>query len=241
MKNSSSLLSFKTEQDLANDFYAIGTNFSADERRMDADIEETLISASIEGINKDDHRVRGILVDWISIHHLRINVDRLTRMVKSLTDDEFVYVRIFWCANAQRLQGSDPRFKRLAQIYKGPRVDFVDRNLRPGQRATTDMFIQMKGLDERFEGTCIRVPKNAFFHRPHQIFEAEEIAKYHMAFRYRVMFGASYRADIWALLRRNPALSAYRLSKLAGCSTTTALRVKNDYEIVKRDYSQRAT
>jgi hypothetical protein len=102
------------------------------------------------------------------------------------------------------------------------------------------MFIRMKGLDDRFEGTCIRVPKNLFSHRPQQIFSAESIARRHMGFRYRVMFGPSYRADIWALLRRNPDLSGYRLAKLAHCSTATALRIKQDYEIVKRDYSSRS-
>ena len=238
MKNKKPL-EFKTGTDLTNDLHFIGTNFAAYESRVDPDIEMTLVSASVAAINSDDSRIAGVLVDWISIHQSRIDVDRLTQFINSLDEKEYKFVRIFWCANAQRFLNSDFRFKRLAEIYKGPRVDLADRNASPGSRGVTEMFIKMRDEDERFLSTCIRIPKKYFSHRPEQIHEPKWIAKTHMGFRYRVMFGPSYRADIWAYLRRNPDLTAYRLSKFVGCSTTTALRVKHDYEIVKRDYSNR--
>ncbi|TVQ79305.1 MAG: hypothetical protein EA369_05075 [Bradymonadales bacterium] len=239
MKNNQ-LFHIKTGQDLANDFHAIGANFAADEKRTDPNIEATLVSASIEGIHMDDHRFRGVLVDWIDAHSLRINVESLTRLVRQLPEKEYKFVLIFWSAIAQRLANSDPRFRRLAGLYKGKRLDFLDRNMKGEEKRITDMFIDLKGLDERFEGTCIRAPKNAFPHRPSQIFKAASIAKTHMPFRYRTMMGASFRADVWALLRRKPDTTAYQLAKLVGCSTTTALRVKHDYEILKRDYSNRS-
>jgi hypothetical protein len=239
MKNNQ-IFEIKTGQDLANDFHAIGANFAADEKRVDPNIEMTLLSASIEGVNKDDHRFRGILVDWIDAHSPRINVESLTRLVSQMPEKDYKFVRILWCALAQRLANSDPRFCRLAKLYSGKRIDFLDRDLRRSKKPVTEMFIDMRGVDERFEGTCIRVPKNAFPHRPTQIFDATSIAKIHMPFRYRTMMGASFRADVWALLRRSPRTTAYRLAKLVGCSTTTALRVKHDYEILKRDYSNRS-
>ncbi|TVQ77721.1 MAG: hypothetical protein EA369_08580 [Bradymonadales bacterium] len=233
------LLPRKDEQDLANDLYAIGVNLTATAQVTDPNIEETLVLSSIEAVNHGDHRIAGILVDWISAHFLRINVDRLTNLVFGLSDEGFWWVKIFWCANAQRFYPADARFRRLAHLYRGQRLDFSDRDTPNTERPVTEIFIQMKGLDERFEATCIRVPKNAFFHRPEQVFEADWIARHHMPFRYRVMMGASYRADLWALLRRNPKLSGYRLAKLAHCSIAAAARVKKDYLIVKRDYSGR--
>lgn len=230
----------KTDEQFGNDFRAIGTNLSANARSIDPNIEETLLYASIEGVNYKDGRIAGILVDWLTIHSLRINVDRLTDLVFRLNDTEYWWVKIFWFANAQRFYPIDARFKRLATAYQGKRIDFVDRDSSiPQEPSLTEMYIKMKGADERFEETCIRVPKNYFSHRPQQVFPASSIAKKHMAFRYRVMMGANYRADIWALLRRSPDLSAYRLAKLAHCSVSAANRVKHDYEIVKRDYSKR--
>ena len=57
----------------------------------------------------------------------------------------------------------------------------------------TNSYIKMKGEDERFKDTCLRIPQGAFSHRPHQIAPAEEIARVHMGFRYRIMMGANYK------------------------------------------------
>lgn len=231
--------SYKLGQALDNDLRAIGINVAATEKSIDPNIEETLIAASVEAVNDKNNRIAGLLVDWISLHYGRINVDRLTKLVMELRGDKFKYVGAFWAANAQRLYKTDWRFKKLVGVYHGPRVDYVDRfNISSGDNVTK-MFLEIRGEDERFKATCLRVPHQVFSFRPHQIFSAYDISRSHMGFRYRVMFGASYRADVWALLRRNPKLSGYRLAQLAYCSATAASKIKKDYLIVKRDYSHR--
>lgn len=227
------------EENLANDLYAIGMNLTATRHSTDPNIEDTLVLASIWAVVEDDSRIGGLLVDWISIHYLRMNVDRLTKLVFDLNDGQYNWVRIFWSANAQRLLAKDKRFKRLAELYSSGRFDFIDRFKSGNEKRLTEAYLSMKGEDERFVGTCLRVPNGPFSHRPQQIFSAEEVSRSHFQFRYRVMFGPSYRADVWALLRRNPDLTGYRLALLAHCSRPAATRVKHDYEIVKRDYSKR--
>ena len=223
----------KTGKSLDSDLKAIGFNINSKKKSINPNIESAVISASIEAVNNKDNRIGGLLVDWITIHYLRVNVDRLTKFVFSLSDLDYKSVKIFWCANAQRLVVKDQRFKRLSELYKGKRVDFADRFLKKGQRKVTKTIIEIKGADERFKRTCIRVPKGYFSERPYQIFPVSVIAKNHLPYRYRVMMGASYRADLWALLDSNPGISAYALGKKAHCSYRSAYIAKKDYELLK--------
>ena len=223
----------QTGKSLDSDLRAIGFNLSGRKKPTDPNIESVIISASIEAVNNKDNRIGGLLVDWITIHYLRINVDKLTKFIFSLSDIEYKFVKIFWCANAQRLFAKDQRFKRLSESYKGRRVNFADRFIKKGQRKSTKMLIEIKGEDERFKRTCIRVPKGYFSERPHQIFPVSVIAKNHLIYRYRVMMGPSYRADLWALLDNDPSISAYALGKKAHCSYRAAYMVKKDYELLK--------
>ena len=223
----------KTGKSLDNDLRAIGFNLSGKKKSIDPNIEASIISASIEAVNNKDNRIGGLLVDWITAHYLRINLDRLTKFVFSLSDSDYKFVKIFWCANAQRLFARDQRFKRLSELYKGRSVNFADRSIKKGQQRVTKMLIEMKGEDERFKRTCIRVPNGYFSERPHQIFPVSVIAKNHLPYRYRVMMGSSYRADLWALLNSDPNISAYALGKKVHCSYRAAYMAKKDYELLK--------
>ena len=223
----------KTGKSLDSDLRAIGFNINNKKKSINPNIESTLISASIEAVNNKDNRMGGLLVDWITIHYLRINVDRLTKFVFSLSKSDYKFVKIFWCANAQRLFTKDQRFKRLSELYKGRRVNFADRFVKKRQKKATKMLIEIKGEDGRFKRTCIRVPKGYFSERPQQIFPVSVVAKNHLPYRYRVMMGPSYRADLWALLDSDSNISAYALGKKAHCSYRSAYIAKKDYEFLK--------
>jgi len=228
------------EEALANDLHAIGINLSATKRSVDPSIEETLVRGVFWSIHHDDSRLISLIVDWISIHYQRINVDRLTSIVTQLPRENFKWIQIFWCAQGQRLVKKDKRFRRIAELYSGDRFDYIDRFKGPHDKRLTAAYISLKGEDERFVDTCLRIPSGAFSQRPQQIFQAEEIARKHFQFRYRVMFGPTYRADIWAILRQNPHYSGYRLAKLAHCSRPSATRIMHDYHIVKRGFGSRS-
>ena len=223
----------KTGKSLDSDLRAIGFNLGGRKKSTDPNIEASIISASIEAVNNKDNRIAGLLVDWFTTHYLRVNVDRLTKFIFSLNDSDYKFVKIFWCANAQRLFIKDQRFKRLSKLYSGKRLNFADRSVERGQKRVTKMLIEIKGEDERFKRTCIRVPKGYFSERPHQIVPVSVIAKNHLPYRYRVMMGSSYRADLWALLDSDPNISAYALGKKAHCSYRSAYIAKKDYELLK--------
>ncbi len=222
----------KEGKSLDSDLQAIGFNLKCKKESIAPNIEASIVSASVEAVNYQDNRIGGLLVDWITAHYLRMNVDRLTKFVFSLDDVVYKFVKIFWCANAQRLYPKDQRFKRLSALYRGKRINFSDRFVKNKQQKVTKMLIEMKEEDERFKGTCIRVHRGYFSERPHQIFPVSVIAKKHLSYHYRVMMGPSYRADLWALLKMYPNISAYALGKKAHCSYRTAYIAKKDYELL---------
>lgn len=85
----------KTGKALDSDLRAIGFNLGGKKKSIDPNIEASLISASIEAVNNKDNRIGGLLVDWVTAHYLRVNVDRLTKFVFSLNDSDCKFVKIF--------------------------------------------------------------------------------------------------------------------------------------------------
>ena len=231
MKNNNSF-KIQSGQQLDSSLQSIGFNIFCHRKVTDPNIEATLISASIEVINSRDTRLGGLLVDWLTIHASRVNADKLTKFIYQMDKSKYKLVKVFWCANAQRLFTKDQRFQRLSKVYKGKRINLADY-LMSKKRKPTHLLITLKGEDERFKNTCIRLPKGYFPERLNQILPGSVVAKNHLTYRYRLMMGAGYRADVWAIIKRHPDISAYALAKKAHCSYRTAYITKKDYETLK--------
>ncbi|MCP4196630.1 MAG: hypothetical protein GY762_05710 [Proteobacteria bacterium] len=197
----------------------IGMRFAA-KPSIDPNIEDTLLAASLEGMERHALRVLSVLVTWLQAHHQWINADRLIRLVTSWESPE---VRAFWAATAAWLQ-KDRRFVRMTKLYAGPRVDVLP--------VGTDFQIIRSGEDPRFEGTCLRVPAGIFRARPSDVLKPSELAQIHRIYRQRVLMGPTYRADMWAVLESDPSLTATELARLTYGSFATAWQVKKDFEIL---------
>lgn len=76
-------------------------------------IEDVLISASLEGLSNEDWRTLSLTVDWIFKHSAIINVDRLTRAITELKENTLLVA--FWSSIAKNIK-SNIRFKRLALL-----------------------------------------------------------------------------------------------------------------------------
>lgn len=215
---------YKSGEDLTRDLVGIGFCLAGKPNR-NANIEDTLVAASLEGLSGKDGRVLSLLVDWLGIHHSRINADRLTRLVLDPIhrgDGKFL---IFWSAVFQWIS-SDFRFRRLRNFksLKAPYQFLDDR---------TEFLIQKNGEDERFRGTCLRIPAKVLRHRPEDVLSPKELAQTHIMYRYRVMMGPSYRADMWAVLINDPGAKPSEIARMTYGSYPTAHAVKRDFEITK--------
>lgn len=205
----------------------IGMLFAARAER-DANIEDTLLAASVEGMDRGDLRMLAVLVTWLGIHHERINADRLVRAVTATRSPR---VLAFWAAVARWLE-RDRRLARLADVYVGPRLDLLS--------AGTDFQVKRHGEDPRFLEGPLRVPAGVLRDRPSDVLSPEELAKSHRVYRWRVILGPTYRADLWAANEAEPDLSAADLARRSYASFASAWQVKRDAGIVNSAHGSRA-
>jgi hypothetical protein len=201
---------------LTADMVGIGMLVGGEGSR-DPNIEDTLIAASLEGMEHGDLRVLAVLVTWLGLHSGRVNVDRLTRLVSM---SESKRVRAFWSAVA-RWRVSDRRFARLARAYHGASLELLTTG--------TDFQVARHGEDPRFAGSKLRVPANVLRDRPADVLAPTELARQHSTYRWRVMVGPSYRAEMWAALQRQPDLSAAALARATYGSFASAWQVRRDH------------
>lgn len=206
-------------EDLTRAMVGIGMVFAGEGAR-DPNVEDTLVAASEEGMVRDDLRTLSVLVTWLEVHHAFVNVDRLTRLVRAQGPGR---VTVFWCAVARWL-GGDARWRRLAEGYAGPRVDLLSTG--------TDFLVRRRGEDPRFAEGPLRVPVSTLRSRHSDVLEPAVLARRHRAYRWRVVIGPTYRADMWAALEAEPSLSAAALARCAYGSFATAWRVRRDWHLV---------
>jgi hypothetical protein len=197
----------------------IGMNFAA-APRPDANIEDTLLAASVEGLERDDLRVLAVLVTWIGVHGAAINADRVIAIVNEQASTR---VRAFWSAIA-KWRSKDRRFARLAKVYRGPQADLLP--------VGTEFQIKRAGEDERFAGSALRVPANLLRDREGDVLTPRELVTKHRAYRRRVMLGPSYRADMWAELEADPTISPAELARRTYGSFATAWQAKRDFLVL---------
>jgi hypothetical protein len=203
----------------------IGMNFAATPF-AEPNIEDTLLFASIEGMEKYDLRGLAMLVTWFGIHAPWVNADRLTKLVAA---QSLPRVRALWSALA-RWQKKDRRFTPLANLYVGPRTDL--------SKTGTEFQVARHGEDPRFEGSPVRVAANILRDRASDVLQPAELATRHHAYRSRVMMGPSYRADMWAALEEDPTLSVAALARRTYGSFATAWHVRRDFVLLPQPHRQ---
>lgn len=204
---------------LTSDMVGIGMLFAAP-ASPDPNIEDTLVAASAEGMERDDLRVLAVLTTWLEVHHPRINADRLVRALQPVDRSR---VHCFWAAVGRWLV-TDRRLARLQSLYEGPRIDLL--------RSGTDFQVRRRGEDPRFRETCLRVPVGTLRDRVSDVLSPAELAKRHTTYRFRILIGPSYRADMWAALELAPDLSAAELARRTYGSFATAWKVRQDRSLL---------
>jgi len=197
----------------------IGMSFAADTEAQ-PNIEDTLLDASIEAMERGDLRVLSVLATWFGVHASWVNADRLIKLVG---EQKSPRLRALWSALA-RWQGRDRRFARLIRLYRGKALDLL--------AVGTDFQIHRHGEDPRFEGTALRVPANVLRDRAADALTPVELAQRHRAYRWRVTMGPGYRADMWAALELDSHLSASELARRTYGSFATAWNVRRAFAMV---------
>ncbi len=198
----------------------IGMNFAA-RAEVDADIESTLLHASVLGMDDGDLRVLAVLTTWLGMHHTHVNADRLVRLVGAHPSER---VRAYWSAVATWLK-KDRRLARLVGAYEEAPLELLPTG--------TAFQILRRGEDERFTGAKLRVPKGTLRDRPGDVLSPEVLVRRHAGYRNRVLMGPSFRADVWTALEHAPDLSIADIARKASCSFATAWQAAQDYRLLR--------
>jgi len=198
----------------------IGMNFAA-KAEGNADIESTLLHASVLGMVDGDLRVLAVLTTWLGVHHTHVNADRLVRLVVTHPSER---VRAYWAAAATWLK-KDRRLARLAGAYKGAPLELLPTG--------TEFQLKRRGEDERFTRSKLRVPKGTLRDRHEDVLSPEVLVRGHAGYRNRVLMGPSFRADVWTALEHAPELSIADAARKASCSFATAWQAAQDYRLLR--------
>ena len=204
---------------LTKDLVGIGMNFAAAANPA-APIEETLIHASVAGMDDHDLRVLSVLTTWVGVHQRQLHVDRLVRGLSGVSSAR---VHAYWAAVARWLS-KDRRFARLAKRYGGGAVDLLPTG--------TDFQLARRGEDARFAGSPLRVPAGTLRDRAADVFSPDVLVRRHAGYRNRVLMGPTWRADVWTVLEATPDVSVAEAARRARCSFATAWQVVQDFRLL---------
>ena len=198
----------------------IGLAFAA-EPEVDADIESTLVFASVSGMDHDSLRTLAVLTTWLGVHHAHLNADRLIRLVAKQPSPR---VRAYWAAIAHWLK-KDRRFARLAASYHGAPVELL--------MTGTAFQIARRGEDVRFAGSKVRVPTDTLRDRAEDVTPPDVLVRRHAGYRNRVLMGPSFRADVWTVMEKEPDLSVADIARRAACGFATAWQAAADFRLLR--------
>jgi hypothetical protein len=201
---------------------SIGVRIATTQLQEPGDIEVTL-SAAVNAAVPHEYRLLGLIVAWLELHHDRVNVPRLGRIVRRSE----VKVRAFWSAIGKWLGAEDARWRALERIYTGDPVELEAADI-------TALQLKRLGPDPRFNGSALRVHAKLFRSRVADIDTREQLASRHPQYRKRLELGANYRADVWTALERNPTATAAQIARSVGCAYETARSVMEDFHILQR-------
>lgn len=216
------------DETLTSRLRGIGMSFvGGDETDWDANFEQTLVHASLTGLDGNDYRVLRSLVAWLEVHSARVNVDRLCLILEQC---ESPMVTCFWSSLSARLLKADPRFRRVANMYDGPTLTPLGE--------TTEFQVSRHGFDPRFDETLMQVPANFLPARAGDVYPPEFMMVHSRVYFWRTLIGPTWRADAWAFLEASPEASAAETARQLGCSYGAAWKYVQDFRQCREAHSQ---
>jgi hypothetical protein len=189
-----------------------------------ADLELTLASAARQGL-PSEYRLLGVLAAWLAVHHCRVNVPRLGRLIRQ--SEPSVLESAWWATVGGWLGAHDLRWKALLHLYSGPRLGLE------GDDEITDLMIQRHGEDRRFEAGPLRVHSKLLRSRLQDVDTPEQLVRRHATYRARVIHGTNHRADIWAELDRDADRPVAEVARAVGCAYESARSIVGDWRLAQ--------
>jgi hypothetical protein len=188
----------------------------------EGDLEETLIRAAYDA--KSDFRILSILLTWITVHADYVIVEKFGKKRQMFEKIQGVN-RVSDLMAAQAVISGSHKWKKLIRTNpKQPEIP-VDPEL-------LQSSIEFQGADEDLKRFGVLVPKKLLRIRQEDVLSPVELAKRNVQYKSRLLYGASWRADIITAIEagvKNPS----QISRLLGCSYEPAYRIFKDYQVAR--------
>jgi hypothetical protein len=178
------------------------------------DIENTLHEATLEF--SQDSRLFSLLCSWVSIHGDYIIIEKLMKLQKKKNSPWLIALAI--CAFNMGFH----QWKRLIKKQKGP-LAFVSADLALSS-------IALKGEEPNFRKNGFYIPLGTIRVRASDAQTSERLVKKNPQYRNRLLFGASWRADIITAIEVGMK-TPYQIAKILGCSYEPAHRIFKEYAL----------
>jgi hypothetical protein len=171
----------------------------------------------------NDSKLLSLICSWILVHGDYVVVDKLQKKVGELDANDPAktwMMAVFVFAKSQGMH----KWAKWAKKFKHPRYLFGDE--------LTLLAVKRKGEMNLFKDYGIVVPNGALRIRENDALEPAELAQQNKQYRNRLLFGASWRADIITLIQAG-AKNPYQIAKVLGCSYEPAHRIFKEYALAQ--------
>ncbi|MGE3975372.1 MAG: hypothetical protein AB7F59_12685 [Bdellovibrionales bacterium] len=178
------------------------------------DIENTIYEASFE--ITQDSRIFPLLCSWISVHGDYVIIEKLMKLQKKKNSPWLAALAI--CASNLGFH----QWKRLIKKQKGLH-SLVDKDLAMSS-------ISLKGEESNYRKNGFLIPKGSIRIRASDALTPQRLVKVNPQYRNRLLFGASWRADIITAIEMGMK-TPYQIAKTLGCSYEPAHRIFKEYAV----------
>jgi len=206
---------------LSGQLAAIGMRLAgagASPRKLSVDIEQVLLDAAAQA--RSDGRLLSLLFSWVDVHAEHVIVEKLRKRLRASGDAD---ARLTVSAlAAYAVNRGRHKWQKLIDAPKEPCCLSASR--------TAESAIRLKGAEPWLSEHNILAAKGSLRVRPADVLSVEEMTRVHLQYRNRLLYGASWRADIITAIQEG-AKTATEISRRVGCSYEPAHRVRREYLI----------
>jgi len=178
------------------------------------DIENTIYEACFE--ITQDSRIFPLLCSWISVHGDYVIIEKLMKLQKKKNSPWLAALAI--CAFNLGFH----QWKRLIKKQKGLHA-LVGNDLAMSS-------ISLKGNEPNYKKNGFLIPKGTIRIRASDAQTSQRLVKVNSQYRNRLLFGASWRADIITAIEMGMK-TPYQIAKTLGCSYEPAHRIFKEYSM----------
>lgn len=182
------------------------------------DIEQVLLDAA--GEIQEDGRMASLLFSWVHVHAEHVIVEKLRKLLRKSKDgnQQTSISALAAYAVAQRQH----KWKKLILPTSKNAYLFTGKAARSA--------VKLKGAETWAREHGIVVALGSIRIRVEDVLSVQELAKVNLQYRNRLLFGASWRADIITAIQQG-ASTATDIVRRVGCSYEPAHRIRREYMI----------